>query len=99
MDILPEAALESPPPPNETGGNSKGLVTLNSAFENADSPRRYDMMGKPVLLRLPHWLEIWKNNRMEGAWLWSLDSVMKSNTLHASNNLCGTVYRIIDGFL
>jgi hypothetical protein len=40
MDILPEAASESPPPsppPNETGGNSTGMVSLNSAIENADS--------------------------------------------------------------
>jgi hypothetical protein len=37
MDILPEAASESPPPPpNDTGGNSKGLVILNSAYENAE---------------------------------------------------------------
>ncbi len=26
-----------PPPSNETSGNSKGIVSLNSAFENADS--------------------------------------------------------------
>ncbi len=38
LHILPEAASEStPPPPHETGGNSKGIVSLNSAFENADS--------------------------------------------------------------
>ncbi len=39
MDILPEAASESPPPPptNKTGCNSKEIVSLSSAFENADS--------------------------------------------------------------
>ncbi len=39
MGILPEAASEFPalPPPNETGGNSKGIVSLNSAIENVDS--------------------------------------------------------------
>jgi hypothetical protein len=37
MILLPEAASESPQPPNETGGNSKGIVSLNSAFENINS--------------------------------------------------------------
>jgi hypothetical protein len=37
LGILPEVAPESLPPPNETGGNSKGIVSLNSTFENADS--------------------------------------------------------------
>jgi hypothetical protein len=39
MSILPEAASEIPalPPANNTGGNSKVIVSLNSAFENADS--------------------------------------------------------------
>ncbi len=39
MDILPEAASEFPalPSPNETGDNSKGIVSLISAFENADT--------------------------------------------------------------
>ncbi len=32
-DILPEAKSNPPPPPtNETSGNSKGIVSLNSAF-------------------------------------------------------------------
>ncbi len=29
MEILPEAASEFPPAPNKTGGNSKGIVSLN----------------------------------------------------------------------
>jgi hypothetical protein len=29
--------IRIPPTPNETGGNSKGIVSLGSAFENADS--------------------------------------------------------------
>ncbi len=40
LNILPESTSEScplPHPPNETGGNSKGIESLNSAFENADS--------------------------------------------------------------
>ncbi len=41
LDIFPEAASEShppPPPPSyKTGGNAKGIVSLNSAFENAIS--------------------------------------------------------------
>ncbi len=39
MDILPEAASQfPPPPPNVTGVSSKKIVSLNSAFQNADSP-------------------------------------------------------------
>ncbi len=39
LDILLEAASESPPPPKRDwpGGNSKGIMNLNSAFENAES--------------------------------------------------------------
>ncbi len=41
LEILPKAASESPPPPpptpNKTGSNSKGIVSLNSTFEKADS--------------------------------------------------------------
>jgi hypothetical protein len=36
MDILPEAASKFLPPPNEIEDNSQGIVSLNSAFENAD---------------------------------------------------------------
>ncbi len=42
MDILPEAASElppppTPPPPQWDWRQLKGIVSLNSAFENADS--------------------------------------------------------------
>jgi hypothetical protein len=40
MILLPEAASESPQPPIETGGNSKGIVSLNSAFENISTVYR-----------------------------------------------------------
>jgi hypothetical protein len=42
MDILPEAASEFPPPPSpptpqQDWRQLNGMVSLNSAFENADS--------------------------------------------------------------
>jgi hypothetical protein len=43
MDILPEATSDFPPTPSppqtpkDNGGNSKGMASLNSAVENADS--------------------------------------------------------------
>jgi hypothetical protein len=37
MDILPKAASESPPTPQRDWRQLKGIVSLNSAFENADS--------------------------------------------------------------
>jgi hypothetical protein len=58
MGILHRKPHQNPPPPpspNETGGNSKRLASLNSAFEMPTVNhhlRRYDMAGKLVLLRL-----------------------------------------------
>ncbi len=37
MDILPEAASQSPPSPQRDWRQLRGIVSLNSAFENADS--------------------------------------------------------------